>query len=87
MKKENIEKILQDAWLGINVKEDELFNPMDFLFYDQDKDKMIFGFDIGFELPKDITLVMDLNQVFYDGNMNGSVDSAMNFGLNVGMNF
>ena len=41
MKKENIEKILQDAWLGINVKEDELFNPMDFLFYDQDKDKMI----------------------------------------------
>ena len=41
MKKENIEKILQDAWLGINVNEDELFNPMDFLFYDQDKDKMI----------------------------------------------
>ena len=41
MKKENIEKILQDAWLGINVEEDELFNPMDFLFYDQDKDKMI----------------------------------------------
>ena len=58
-----------------------------FFWSAQDKDKMIFGFDIGFELPKDITLVMDLNQIFYDGSMNGSVDSVINFGMNVGMNF
>ena len=41
MKKENIEKVLQDAWLGINVKDDDLFNPIDFIFHDGDTDKIL----------------------------------------------
>tara|TARA_Y100000296_G_scaffold21208_1_gene25112 strand:+ start:6821 stop:8800 length:1980 start_codon:yes stop_codon:yes gene_type:complete len=39
--KKNIEKILQDAWLGIDVNEQDLFNPMDFVFSDPDKDKLL----------------------------------------------
>ena len=38
--KKNIEKILQDAWLGIDVNDQDLFNPMDFVFSDPDKDKL-----------------------------------------------
>ena len=41
MKKENIEKVLQDAWLGINVKDEDLFNPIDFIFHDGDTDKIL----------------------------------------------
>ena len=41
MKKENIEKVLQDAWLGISVKEEDLFNPIDFIFHDGDNDKIL----------------------------------------------
>ena len=41
MKKENIEKVLQDAWLGINVKDENLFNPIDFIFHDGDTDKIL----------------------------------------------
>ena len=32
---------LNDAWLGIEVDENNLFNPMDFVFDDEDKDKDI----------------------------------------------
>ena len=41
MKKQNIEKVLQDAWLGINVKDEDLFNPIDFIFHDGDTDKIL----------------------------------------------
>jgi hypothetical protein len=41
MKKENIEKVLQDAWLGISVKDEDLFNPIDFIFHDGDTDKIL----------------------------------------------
>ena len=41
MKKENIEKTIQDAWLGIDVREEDLFNPMEFLFHDGDPDKVL----------------------------------------------
>ena len=32
---------LNDAWLGIEVDESTLFNPMDFIFDDEDKDKLL----------------------------------------------
>ena len=32
---------LNDAWLGIEVDESKLFNPMDFVFDDEDKDKLL----------------------------------------------
>ena len=32
---------LNDAWLGIEVDESSLFNPMDFIFDDEDKDKLL----------------------------------------------
>ena len=32
---------LNDAWLGIEVEEGTLFNPMDFVFDDEDKDKLL----------------------------------------------
>jgi hypothetical protein len=32
---------LNDAWLGIEVDENKLFNPMDFVFDDEDKDKLL----------------------------------------------
>jgi hypothetical protein len=32
---------LNDAWLGIEVEESTLFNPMDFVFDDEDKDKLL----------------------------------------------
>ena len=41
MKKENLEKVIQDAWLGIDIDETNLFNPMDFLFHDGDMDKVL----------------------------------------------
>ena len=37
----NIEKTLQDAWLGIDVDHKDLFNPMDFVFAQGDKDKLL----------------------------------------------
>ena len=37
----NLDRVIQDAWLGIDVKNDDLFNPMDFLFHDDDPDKML----------------------------------------------
>ena len=35
------DKHLEDAWLGIEVNEDELFNPMDFVFQNSDKDQLL----------------------------------------------
>ena len=32
---------LEDAWLGINVDESELFNPMDFIMQDSDNEKLL----------------------------------------------
>ena len=32
---------IEDAWLGIDVNEDDLFNPMDFVFGQENKDKLI----------------------------------------------
>ena len=32
---------LNDAWLGIEVEESTLFNPMDFVFGDEAKDKLL----------------------------------------------
>ena len=37
----NIEKTLQDAWLGIDIDQKDLFNPMDFVFAQGDKDKLL----------------------------------------------
>ena len=37
----NLDRVIQDAWLGIDVKDGDLFNPMDFLFHDDDPDKML----------------------------------------------
>ena len=37
----NLDRVIQDAWLGIDVKDEDLFNPMDFLFHDDDPDKML----------------------------------------------
>jgi hypothetical protein len=34
-------KQLEDAWLGINVNESELFNPMDFVMSEADNDKLL----------------------------------------------
>jgi len=35
------QKILEDAWLGINVDESTLFNPMDFVMQDQDNEALL----------------------------------------------
>jgi hypothetical protein len=32
---------LEDAWLGIDVDESTLFNPMDFLMQDSDNEKLV----------------------------------------------
>ena len=37
----NKDQLLQDAWLGIEVDENSLFNPMDFIMQDADKEKLI----------------------------------------------
>lgn len=37
----NIEKQLSDAWLGIDVDESTLFNPMDFVMQDSDNEKLV----------------------------------------------
>ena len=37
----NKDQLLQDAWLGIEVDESSLFNPMDFIMQDADKEKLI----------------------------------------------
>lgn len=42
MKQKSIDKILSDAWLNIDVNEDELFNPMSFVFSgDNENEKVI----------------------------------------------
>ena len=41
MSDRNITKTIEDAWLGVDLKEEDLFNPMDFLFYDEDPEKML----------------------------------------------
>ena len=37
----DIQKTIQDAWLGIDVREEDLFNPMEFLFHDGDPDRVL----------------------------------------------
>jgi len=37
----NQNRILEDAWLGINVQEEDLFNPMDFVMQDADNEKLL----------------------------------------------
>ena len=41
MSEKNIIKTIEDAWLGVDLREEDLFNPMDFLFYDNDPEKML----------------------------------------------
>ena len=37
----NFNRQLEDAWLGIDVDESSLFNPMDFIIEGQDKDRLL----------------------------------------------
>ena len=37
----NIEKTIQDAWLGIDIDENNLFNPMDFVYSRGDTQKIM----------------------------------------------
>ena len=42
MKKEVIERTIADAWLGVDIPESGLFNPMDFVFQEGvNKDKLL----------------------------------------------
>ncbi len=37
----NNQQLLEDAWLGIEVDESTLFNPMDFVMQDSDNDLLL----------------------------------------------
>ena len=58
-----------------------------FFIGDQDKEEFIFGCNMGVKITPIISLIIDLSQVYYDSNLDGSITHSMNFGLNLGANF
>jgi len=53
----------------------------------EDNDKLIFGLDIGFKLTDRMNLICNLNQLYFDSNLNGTFNGSTNVGVDFGVTF
>ena len=53
----------------------------------EDNDKLIFGLDIGFKLTDRMNLIFNLNQLYFDSNLNGTFNGSTNVGVDFGVTF
>ena len=52
-----------------------------------DTHQMNFGCKTGFDLPGGLSLIFDMNQLYYDYNLNGDMNGSLNLGIDLKMEF
>ena len=68
-----------------NISFIEMYLSNIFFWSADDKQQINLGCKIGVDLPSRLSLIFDMNQVYYDYNLNGGLNESLNIGLGLKM--
>ena len=70
-----------------NISFIEMYLSNIFFWSADDKQQINLGCKVGVDLPSRLSLIFDMNQVYYDYNLNGGLNESLNIGLGLKMKF